>query len=122
MLSRVIEVQYFRGAWPSVLDEVPDPGGSISHHQLGLGPAKTFAKTFPVQASTQLQGLALPTNDHLFRQHPTATGSLSGLLLPVIDSGLPFVPFHAGLLRFLLSPSRPPLTHLPAVEHEHSQL
>ena len=121
MLAGMIEVQYFGRARPAVLRHIPNPRGSVSHHQLGLGAAQSTAQGFPVQAPPKLQRLPLPPNHDLLIQHAASASGASGLFLPVIHAGLPFVPFHTDFLRFLLPPARPALAHLPAVQHQYGQ-
>ena len=74
-----------------------------------------------MQSPSKLHGVALPAGHDLLGEHPVPPGGDPGWFVPVEHAGLPFVPFHAGLLRFLLPPTRAALAHLPAIKHQHGQ-
>src|ERR1035437_4075670 len=106
----------------AVLGYVPDSRGSVAHHQFGLGAPQSCTLRFPVQSPGKVHRLALPADNNLVVNHSSSARSLCGLFVPIIHARLPFVPFHAVLLGFLLSPTRPTLAHLPPVQHQHPQL
>ena len=121
VLAGVVKIQHLGRAGPPVLRHVPDPRRAIARHQRGAGAAQPAALGLPVQARAKLHGVALPADHDLLRQHAAAAGSHAGLLVPVEDARLPFVPFHAGFGRFLFPPAGAALTHLPAIEHQHGK-
>src|SRR6185437_2297987 len=118
MLTGVVKVQCLGCSWPSVLDYVPNPRRPIGYSELGFGPRQTPLTSLLMQSPTQLHRLGLATDHCLLTQH-SPTVFASTVLLQIKDASLQFVPFYAALLRFLFSPTRPALAHLPPIEHQH---
>ena len=121
VLAGMVEVEHLGRPGPAVLSHVPNPRRPIPHYQLGLSPPQSFAQGLPVKAAPQFHWIALPTNHHLLAEHAPPTGSPAGLFMPIVHTSLPFVPFHAGLLGFLLPPARTALAHHPPVDHQDRQ-
>ena len=57
------------------------------------------------------------SRSHLPGHDSAAARRVGGLFLAMVYASLPFMPCHAVLLSFPLPPARPPLAHLPPVEH-----
>ena len=121
VLAGLIKVQQPDGIRPAVLLKVPNPRSAIAQKQNMPGPRQAAALRFPIQSPAQFQGCSLPTDDHFVGQQSPVARRSPPLLVPIKHPGLEFVPFHAGLPAFLLSPARSALAHHPAVHHQDGQ-
>src|SRR5437016_1407560 len=121
MLATVPEIQKLSRLGPAVGLEIPDPSNPITQHQLLLRTAQTSPDRFPMQPTPQLHRVALAAYHRFVGDHCPASLSSARLLVQVKYSVLYFVPLHALLLGFLLSPTRSPKARKPSVEHQQSQ-
>src|SRR5438270_2081713 len=114
MLAGMIEVQQLVCVRPTIFDYTPDPWRAVSDGQGGSGSSQAMPQGFPVQSTPHFQGLALPANDYFVQQFSPFRANR--LFLRVKYSQLLFMPFHAGLRRFVLSPAGPSKTHQVSIQ------
>jgi hypothetical protein len=80
MFGGVIKVEQFAGSLPAVLRHVPNPRGTVTHHQFVPGPAQPVTQSLPM-AAAKLHRIALPAKDDLAFDDPMSTRRVGGLFV-----------------------------------------
>lgn len=113
MLAGMIKIQHLIGVFPALVDQSPDPGRTVGNGKGLSGSAQTLPASLPMEPFSQFHSVSLPAKVQFFQ--PLTIGIV---ILMIKHAHLLFVPFHAGFLRFFLSPVRPTMPHLIAIDHD----